>query len=278
MSNKSFDWQGHRGARGNFPENTWPAFKFAMEQSVNTLEMDVVITKDNQVVISHEPFLSHIICLDSTGNPISEEEEKEFNIYQMTYEELKAFDCGTANHPRFLKQQHVSTSKPLLLEVINKVKDHARQNKLTLPYLNVEIKYLKENQGIFHPDIATYSKLVYSVLNDNYPNELWNIQSFDFDVLKYWHNQYPEVPLAALIEDSLNWKSHIAYLGFTPQIYSPYYILLNKKLVDEIHDANMKIIPWTVNDPKEAKKLIDLGVDGIITDYPEMAKEFKDIQ
>jgi glycerophosphoryl diester phosphodiesterase len=78
------DWQGHRGARGNYPENTWPAFKFAMDNQMNTLEMDVVISKDSQVIISHEPFLNHLICKDTAGNAIAEEDEKKWNLYEMT--------------------------------------------------------------------------------------------------------------------------------------------------------------------------------------------------
>lgn len=275
---KEIDWQGHRGARGNFPENTWPAFQFAMDNEMNTLEMDVVITADSQVVISHEPFLNHKICLDSTGNSIEEDKEKEFNIYQMNYAELQKFDCGTKINSSFPNQSHMVVAKPLLMDILKEVKDYAKEKQLALPNLNVEIKYQAGNEGLYHPSIAVYSNLVYKVLSKNYPKEKWNIQSFDFDVLKYWHKTYPEVPLAALVEENTNWKKHIDYLGFTPAIYSPYHILLEGSTIEALQAAGMKVIPWTVNETKVAEHLLSQGVDGIITDYPEIASEFKDNQ
>lgn len=277
-STKIIDWQGHRGARGVYPENTWPAFQYALDKAVQTLEMDVVISADSQVVVSHEPFMNHLICYDSTGEKIEEEREKQFNIYELTYDQIKEFDCGSSIHPGFLKQKHMQLHKPLLKEVLEKVKLYVETHQLELPKLNVEIKYVSENAGKYHPDIATYSELVYEVLKNNYPADLWNIQSFDFDVLKYWHKKYPKVKLAALVEDNADYPSQIEYLGFTPTIYSPYYILLDKSTVTGLHEAGMLVVPWTVNDEKEAKRLIEIGVDGIITDYPDLASNFKDIQ
>jgi glycerophosphoryl diester phosphodiesterase len=275
---KEIDWQGHRGARGNFPENTWPAFQYAMDQKMTTLEMDVVITADSQVVVSHEPFMNHLICLDPDGNDIVEEEEKQYNIFHMSYEELQGFDCGTRIHPSFLKQTHVSVSKPLLSMVLNKVKLYAKMQKISLPRLNVEVKYKAENEGEFHPDIATYSQLVFQVLEENYPMDKWNIQSFNFDVLKYWHEIYPEVKLAVLVENNTDWQAHIDYLGFTPEAYSPNHILLEGNTISDLQEAGMKVIPWTVNKPKVAERLIEQGVDGIITDYPIIASEIHNNQ
>lgn len=117
---ESIDWQGHRGARGVYPENTWAAFKYAIDQNMSTLELDVVITKDEEVVLSHEPFLNHKICLDTAGNPISEEEEKKWNIYKMTYEDLQKCDCGSIGNPDFPHQKQDSSPKPLLYDIIKK--------------------------------------------------------------------------------------------------------------------------------------------------------------
>ncbi len=272
---KKIDWQGHRGARGNYPENTWPAFKYAMDQNMTTLEMDVVITKDQKVVLSHEPFLNHQICRDSVGKQIPEDEEKQWNIWQMNYEELKKIDCGTLQNPNFPEQQTVENiSKPLLLDIIQQVKAYSESEGKTLPHMNVEIKYEEEMEGKFHPDIEQFSRLVYSVLNNNYPTGKWNIQSFDFNVLKHFHTVYPDVELAALVYESGDWKSQFEELGFVPEIYSPYYELVDEEIVEALHEKNVKVIPWTVNDEKQVDLLLKMNVDGIITDYPQLADKF----
>ena len=275
---ETFDWQGHRGARGNMPENTWPAFQLAMDAAMTTLEMDVVISGDSQVVVSHEPFMSHEICLDTAGEKITEASEKQFNIFQMTYDGVREFDCGSTIHPRFLKQEKRAVQKPLLKEILRKVKLYAQSHDLPLPYLNVEIKYVAGQEGVYHPDIALFSQLVFEVLNEGYPVEKWNIQSFDFDVLKYWHESYPNIKLTALVEDNIDLGSQLAYLGFVPEIYSPNYLLLNASNISAIHEKGMFIIPWTVNEKEEMMRLKKMGVDGIITDYPKVAAELKDIQ
>ncbi|WP_229712619.1 glycerophosphodiester phosphodiesterase family protein [Marivirga lumbricoides] len=275
-NHQSIDWQGHRGARGNFPENTWRAFQYAIDQNMNTMEMDVVITKDRRVVLSHEPFLNHQICKDTTGNPITEEQEQSYNIYEMNYDELQKFDCGSIQNPNFPQQKPVANSpKPLLTDIIQNIKSYTKSNDKELPYLNVEIKYEEGMKNIFHPEINEFSDLLYKVLSENYPAELWNIQSFDFNVLKYFHQTYPKVKLAALVYESGDYKEQFNELDFTPEIYSPYHELVEQEMVNDLHKQSVKIIPWTVNDEKQAERLIRIGVDGIITDYPELAHKFR---
>lgn len=272
---ENIDWQGHRGARGVYPENTWAAFQYAIDQNMTTLEMDVVITKDEKVVLSHEPFLNHKICLDSTGNPISEANEKQWNIYKMTYEELKKCDCGSIRNPDFPHQKPASSPKPLLHDIIKKTIEYCEKEGKELPHMNVEIKYEDGMQNEYHPKIKKFNNLVFKVLFMEYPKEKWNIQSFDFDVLKHFHKTYPKVPLAALVYKSGAWEQQFEELGFTPEIYSPYHQLVDKKMVTELHEAGVKIIPWTVNEEKDAARLLKIGVDGIITDYPELADKFR---
>ena len=91
-STPKFDVQGHRGARGLMPENTIPAFKLALDSGVTTIELDVVLTKDKQVVVSHEPWMNASICTNPDGEKIDPKKEKSFNIYEMTYDEVKQWD------------------------------------------------------------------------------------------------------------------------------------------------------------------------------------------
>src|ERR1700754_3858617 len=114
----SFDKEGHRGCRGLMPENTIPAMMKALELGVTTLEMDAVITADNQVVLSHEPFFNHEITTKPDGKLVTAQEEKSLNIYKMTYAQTQQYDVGLRPHPRFPQQQKLKATKPLLKEVI----------------------------------------------------------------------------------------------------------------------------------------------------------------
>lgn len=270
-----FDIQGHRGARGLKPENTIPAFLTALDSGVTTLEMDVVITKDKEVIVSHEPWMSAGICSDPSGKAISEKEEKKHNIFKMTYGQVKQFDCGIRGNARFAEQEKMAVAKPLLSEVIIAAENHIKNfTRYEVDY-NIEIKSEKELDGKFQPAPEEFSDLVYNLIDQYLPLERVVIQSFDFRVLKYWHEKYPEVRLAALVENLNTIDENMKELGFTPSIYSPDYKLLSKSEVKYCHELNMRVIPWTVNDPAEMLALKGMGVDGFITDYPDRASRFK---
>lgn len=270
-----FDVQGHRGARGLKPENTIPAFITALDSGVTTLEMDVVITADRQVVVSHEPYMSASFCFDSTGRPITERQEKKYNIYKMTYDDITKFDCGSRGNEEFPKQQKIKQSKPLLRDVIVAVEDHIRSfTRYEVDY-NIEIKSSPDGDGKEHPPVEVFSDLVYELIDQYLPLERIVIQSFDFRVLRYWHTKYPHVRLAALVENQKSIDANLEELGFNPSIYSPHYKLLNREKVAYLKKKKIRVIPWTVNDEKEMLLLRGMGVDGFITDYPDRARKYK---
>jgi glycerophosphoryl diester phosphodiesterase len=270
-----FDVQGHRGARGLRPENTIPAFILALDSGITTLEMDVVITKDKQVVLSHEPWMSADICLDSSGNSFSKKDEKKFNIYEMTYDQVMQFDCGSKGNEKFPSQLKIKVFKPLLSDVINAVEDHIRSYSRYEVDYNIEIKSSPGEDGKYHPSVEEYSDLVYNLIDQYLPMNRIVIQSFDFRVLKYWHSKYPEVRLAALVENLKSIDANLNELGFNPSIYSPYYKLINREKVAYLRKKKIRIIPWTVNEEKEMLLLRGMGVDGFITDYPNKARKYK---
>ena len=135
-----FDIQGHRGARGLKPENSIPAFLTALDSGVTTLEMDVVITQDRQVVVSHEPWMSAAICRDTAGNPFKEKVEKKYNIYKMKYEQVKQFDCGSKGNEKFPEQEKMKVFKPLLSDVIIAVENYIKNHSRFEVDYNIEIK------------------------------------------------------------------------------------------------------------------------------------------
>jgi glycerophosphoryl diester phosphodiesterase len=285
-----FDVQGHRGARGLQPENTIPAFKMALDNGVTTVEMDLAITQDKQVIVSHEPWMSSEFCLDVEGKLIKEKEQKKLNIYQMTYEQVKQFDCGSKPHPRFPDQEKIRITKPLLSEVIVAVENHIKNfTKYEVDY-NIEIKSEPAMDGKYHPKIEEFSDLVYQLVDQYVPLDRIVIQSFDFRVLKYWHEKYPEIRLAALVENQKSIDENLEVLGFIPSIYSPDFKLLTNENVNYLQSKNftltksqkeaklkskLRVIPWTVNEEKDMLVLKGMGVDGFITDYPNRAAKYK---
>jgi glycerophosphoryl diester phosphodiesterase len=275
MLAQNYDIEGHRGCRGLMPENTVEAFLHALKYNVNTLELDVCISKDKKVVVSHEPYMNSLFCSHPNGIPVLKNEEKNLNLYQMNYDEIKKFNTGIRGNKNFPVQEKLSTFKPLLKDVFETIENHIKKNNLKPINYNIEIKSEKEEYGISQPEVDEFSNLVYEIINEYIPSERIVLQSFDFDVLKYWHKNienknYKKVKLAALVETK-GVKPTFKELGFLPDIYSPYYKLLSKGKVRKCHSKGVKVIPWTVNELEAMKKIKEMGTDGLITDYPNIA-------
>ena len=274
MPDIQFDTQGHRGCRGLMPENTIPAMINALDLGVTTLEMDAVITKDNKVVMSHEPFFNHEITSKPDGSYVTESEEKSLNIFLMTYDEVKKYDVGIKPHPRFPKQKKMNVVKPLLSDLLDSVQNYVASHKRPLPYFNIETKTTPATDNVYHPEPAKFVETLMSVIKEKRIQERVIIQSFDLRTLQYLHDKYPSVKTAMLIEDydKRGLKDQLKALGFLPTIYSPEYSLVTEDLVKSCHGQKIKVIPWTVNDKVTMDKLKALGVDGIISDYPDLFK------
>lgn len=267
----TFDLQGHRGARGLRPENTIPAFIIALDSGVTTVELDVAVTKDRQIVVSHEPWISASICLKPDGSEIDGKEERAFNIYQMDYDELRQFDCGSKGNEKFPEQVKMKVSKPLLKDVIIATEHYIKSNLSYEVDYNIEIKSAPSGDDKFHPTPEVFSDLVYNLVDQYLPLERVVIQSFDFRVLKYWHTKYPDIRLSALIENTKSVDANLHALGFKPSVYSQHYKLLTKAKVDYLKKLKIRVIPWTVNEIDDMRKMLEWKVDGFITDYPDRA-------
>jgi len=270
-----FDKQGHRGCRGLMPENTIPAMLKAIDLGVTTLEMDVVITKDKKVILSHEQWFGQEITTKPDGTYMGAREERKYNIYWMTYEQTKDFDVGMKPHPRFPQQQKMKVTKPLLSDVVDSVNKAMMTRRRPFPYYNIETKTNPEFDGVFQPKPGEFVELLMGVIKEKGIEDRVIIQSFDFRTLQYLHEKYPDIKTAMLIEDfdKRSLEDQVKALGFTPTIYSPAFSLVNEKLLNSCHKQNMKVIPWTVNDKAKIEELKKMGVDGIITDYPNLFNE-----
>lgn len=267
---QKFDLQGHMGARGLMPENTVGGMLRALDLGVNTLNIDVVITKDRQPVLSHEPYFNHEISLTPAGKEISLKDEKKYNIFKMNYEEVKKFDVGSKTHSRFPGQQKYKAYKPLLAEVIDSAEAYAKLTKRAKPFYNIETSLIRKGDVEFQPEASEFVELIMDVVNQKKIAKRVMIQSIDVRTLQYLHEKYPKIKTSLIIDEKVEFDKNIENLGFKPTVYSPYYVLVGKGLVDRCHAMGIKIIPWTVNSVKELNYLMDLGVDGVITDFPNI--------
>ena len=262
------DIQGHRGCRGLMPENTLPAFLKAVDLGVNTLELDVVISLDGQVVVSHEPWLNENICLGPDGLPLKE--GKKYNLYKMSYAEIEKCDCGSLGNKKFPNQQKVRVPKPLLSAVIDSVEALVKEKGIGPVAYNIEVKSYAPHDNLYHPTPEIFARAVAEVVKKHGVADRTFIQAFDPRPLIALKDE-TEIRLILLIANARTMEENLEELGFNPYGYSPNYRFATRKMIQKAHSKGIKVIPWTVNNPKAMEKLFRHGVDGIITDYPDQA-------
>ncbi len=271
---QTFDIQGHRGARGLLPENSTAGFLHAVDLGVSTLEIDVVVAGDSTVVVSHEPWMLDAICSDPDGRAITDGES--YNIFRMSYEAVARFDCGMRGHPGFPRQNGQAAVKPRLSDVIHAVESHAAERGLDPLRYNIEIKSREEWDGIYTPPPAVFAQLVHDVVVKTGIMDRTTIQSFDFRTLQAVRGIGASWQLAVLVSSDRDLPAVLNQLGFTPQVFSPNFQIVDKSLVLSAHNLGMRVIPWTVNEVSDMRRLMAMGVDGLITDYPDLAMTLSD--
>lgn len=260
---------GHRGEAGHFPENTIPGFLSAVKKGVDAIEMDVVISRDKKVVVSHEPFMASHYMLDARGRSIPKKKERSYNIYTMDHDSIQRFDSGSKKNRSFPKQQKMRTSKPLLEEVFDQVETYIQKNDLQSVKYMIEVKSSRRDYNIFQPEPPEFIDLIMQVVTARKLEKRIIIKSFDPQILNEVNAKHPMVATSYLVSKP-GIERNLSLLNFTPTIYSPRHKLIrNKEFTDSIHSQNMKLVPWTVNRRSRIKRMIRLGVDGIISDYPE---------
>jgi glycerophosphoryl diester phosphodiesterase len=269
MSFPEFFVIAHRGARGTMPENSIPAMKTAIDQGANTLELDVHISKDNKVVVYHDASLNPDYTTAANGGEIPKEKRKDYTLFNMNYEEIRKFDIGSKYYSAFPEQQKIATYAPTLSELIDSVEAYTNQKKTPAVWYLVEIKSNEKTDGVEQPAPGEYMRLLMEVLNDKNLGNRLLIQSFDMRPLKVLHEKFPNLSLGFLTGDKTKtFAENLSLLGFIPLFYNPNQQLVTDELIKECHSKKIKIAPWTVNEKTEIKKLRDMGVDGIISDYP----------
>ncbi|NTV98187.1 MAG: glycerophosphodiester phosphodiesterase [Chlorobiaceae bacterium] len=266
-----FEIQAHRGARSFFPENTIQAFCKAAELGIRIIELDLVVSRDMEILVSHDPWLNGPLCSDPLGNPLPEDDRSRYVIYEMPYREIAAFDCGRP-HPSFPSQLQVLSCKPLLRDVFSSVDAFMLSSGLSGRMIfNLEVKSWPGREGVYHPDPSGYARLVMDVVTAAGFRERVRIQSFDYRVVREAWKLDKELSCGLLVNKSEHIFPFLSELGFVPEYLNPSFQLAVPDLLGELHRRGIKVIPWTVNRPEDMLEMKRIGADGLITDYPERA-------
>lgn len=250
------------------PENTIPAMLNGVRIGAHTLELDTYITADEQVVVSHDPYISSVFMLKPDGTEITKAEEINYILYKMTYDSIRRFPEGVKPYPAFPEQQQVKTYKPLLSELISRVETYVKTNHLKPVYYNIETKSIASEDNRSNPIPAIFVQLLMDVISQKHIADRVIIQSFDVRTLQILHQQMPQIKTSLLISKG-SYDTNVKILGFTPDILSPDQKIVTADMVKKAHDNNVKVIPWTVNTEADMKAMVDMKVDGMISDYPD---------
>ena len=252
---------GHRGARGILPENTLVAFKYAIENNIDVLELDLNITKDNEIIIYHDKNINTAIC-SGISKPIK----------TLSIKEIKEYDCGSKKNINFPNQQTVIGEKiPTFIELINLIQTEYINKNIKM---NIEIKTTESLDA--DDEVYNFSnKLIDIIHKYNIAGDVI-IQSFDIRALKDVKEIDPSITTSYLIEDKISSVDSLIntakQLGV--KIISPDYKLIDKQIVKKLQESGFEVLPWTINDMNIIKQNIEYGVDGIITDYPTQVKDY----
>ena len=260
----------HRGGMALYPENTIPAMIHAVSIGAPVLELDLHVSKDHQVVVSHDAYFHAVKAYTPAGDTIPEEQMKSYKLYAMNYDSISKYDVGTHPNPRFPQRKSLKCKVPLVSELIDSVENYTKTHSLPLVSYNIEIKSDPSKDGIFTPDYKIFADLCISVLLTKKLGNRLLVQCFDVRTLNYLHERYPTLRLSYLVEDHVTpFDEQMKRLSFTPQVYSPEYDLVTKELVQKAHARHMEVAPWTVDNRSDVFRLKQLGVDAIITNQPD---------
>jgi len=265
---------GHRGTRGLMAENTIPSMIKAIETGANTIEFDVHITKDGQVVVYHDASFNPAYTTMPDGSEIPAASRSQYTFYKMDYSRIREFVIGEKPYAEFPEQQRIRSYAPLLSEMIDYLEAYTKAHHLPGVVYLLEIKSSAKTDGVEQPAPEEYIDKLMAVKNLQPLGKRLIIQSFDTRPLQVIHKRFPQITLGFLTYDKeIKPAQQLELLGFTPQFYNPFYQFTTPELLSLCHGKNIQVVPWTVQEAAEMKRLKAMGVDGIISDY---AVRFKD--
>lgn len=248
MRHRKIEIHGHRGSRGTLPENTLPSFEEAVSAGADYFELDIQLSADDVPIVFHDPAISPKLCREA---------KFKLPIRSLKAEEITQFDCGSVAQKDFPRQKQIpGTLIPTLEETL------AWLAKAS-PTAGVNIEMKIEDPSV---DPVAFTKVTLALVKKYGLVSRTLFQSFDFRPLTEASKLIPALRLSCLFEDAADFAAEAARIG--AGCVGPSYQLLTEKHIAACHARGIKVIPWTVNELKDWERLIGLGVDGIITDYP----------
>jgi glycerophosphoryl diester phosphodiesterase len=257
----TFEIQAHRGARAFYPENTLQAFCKAADLGCQVIELDLNVSRDLRVVVSHDPWVNIPACAEASNR----------FLYSMSFEEIARFDCGEPS-PNFPLQQRVRAGRPELAEVFRAVEAQLRRaGRPGEMIYNLEVKSWPERDGTAHLPPEEYAALVIREIVASGLERRVRLQSFDARIIAVAKRLAPTLSDGLLVEDRSVFDAFPERPGFVPEYVNPRLDLVDEALVSWLHALGAKVVVWTVNRLEEMVRMKRLGADGIITDHPEIA-------
>ena len=293
FENAAFDIEAHRGGRALFPENTLPSFANALSMGVNTLELDIGVTRDGAVIVSHERKLNPDLARNPDGAYVAAPGTP---FIQLQLAAVKTYDVGqirpgSSYGAQFPDQQAIpGTRIPTLIEVF----DLVRKSGDNAVRFNIETK-IDPNHPDESPAPQRFVTLLLDLLRAQQFSDRVMVQSFDWRTLQLVQQRAPSIPTVYLtlqkglgatisLDKATEWTA-----GFNPgeysnslprtikaaggAIWSPYFRDVDAELIAESHRLGLKVVVWTVNKPDDIAGMIDMGVDGIISDHPDLLRK-----
>lgn len=276
---KEIELQGHRGARGLMPENTWPAFAAALEHGMTVLELDTVLTAEGDLIIHHDTETNPLLCRNDDGSPITATPLRSLKVA-----ELKKLDCGSLTNEKFPEQKKVPGTRLLSLdEFFGKMREvEANDVAKRRISFNIEAKFPKGGNPT-DEELRLFATTLTGKVKTAGMARRATLQSFELKILPLLKAADREIKTSALFEPT-HWQGFRMYLGVgegpreaiimaavsaQADIISPYKLYASADFIHAAHAQNLAVIPWTVNEKEEMAELFRRGVDGIISDYPD---------
>jgi glycerophosphoryl diester phosphodiesterase len=248
---------GHRGARSRMPENTIPAFQYAIQAGADYIELDLAVTKDNVLVVSHDPILHAPMCRGPREGAV---------IRELSFADTQHWDCGVLRHPLYPDQKPVpGTRMPSLDQVLGLASEGSFG-------FNIETKLSAKNPE-YTPSPEEFARLVLEQIRKHGVEKRVIVQSFDFRTLRAMKRLAPDIRLAALIEKDERDFVTVAREA-EAHIIAPHYSLVTREKTAAAQQAGIPVVPWTANRPDQWEKLAEAGVDAIISDDPGVLVEW----
>ena len=259
MGQSEYKIFGHRGCRGIYPENTIEGFKKAIEFGVDGIELDVVVNKNQELVISHESYIDTSYCLT---NKIDNES---LNIYKMNISEIQDIDCGSKFVKEFPNQLKAKEKKPTYKEFKKELIDYQGD-------ILFEIKCDYDLVNEYFPDYEKYAKIIFEETRFSRHFDNIYFMSFDYRILNELFKIMPNSKYIYLSSNK-EFEKQMKLLNFEPFGVGIDFNIISQKIIDLVHNKKQVIYGWTINDEENSKSLTSMGLDGVITDYPNIIKK-----